>query len=311
MSMSLLPRIAVMMSTYNGEKYLREQMDSILQQKDVVVDLYIRDDGSSDRTVDILKEYDTRSNVHVDFADNLGVIASFMNVLYSTPNTYDYYAFSDQDDFWLTDKLKVAVDNLKDNIMPRLYFSSKKYVNDQLMPLPINDYNIRGTSIGFALINSWAYGCTMVFNNSLHSKLCLYHPKTQYMCMHDAWIYIVAAALGKVVYDSNSYILYRQHGDNVSILNSKMRKSPWKHWKLRFRTLLERRKDSRRSWYAQQVLVGYGDELKRDVYDVVYDLANARKSMKARLRLILSNKLQTQVEWEIYFIKLFILFGWI
>ena len=311
MSISLLPRIAVMMSTYNGEKYLREQLDSILQQKDVAVELYIRDDGSSDGTVDILKEYDARVNVHVDLADNVGVIASFMKLLYSTPETYEYYAFSDQDDFWLPEKLKVAAGKIKESNTPKLYFSRKEYVDEELKPLKIQDYKIRGTSIGFALMNSWAYGCTMVFNNALHSKLCMFHPKTQYMCMHDAWIYIVAAAVGEVIYDYNTYILYRQHGDNVSLVNSEMKKSSWRYWKLRFRTLLDRRRDSRRSCYAQQLLAGYGAELDRSVYEFVHDLANVRKSKRARLRLVLSNKLQTQIAWEIYFIKMFILCGWI
>ena len=305
------PCIAVLMSTYNGAEYLREQIESILQQKDVNVELYVRDDGSKDDTISILKDYDKYTNIHVDFAENVGVIASFMDLLYSVPKQYDFYAFSDQDDFWLEEKLVVAIKKIETHIVPCLYFSRKEYVNEKLNPIPMEDYKVRGTSIGFALMNSCASGCTMVFNRALHDKLCLHRPDAQYMSMHDAWIYIVASAIGNVIYDSDSYILYRQHGDNVSLLGSKMRNSSWDHWMLRFKNLLTRRYDLRRSYYAQQVLIGYGDVLDSKTYNLVYDLANVRRSLISRLRLIMFNRLQTQVKWEIYFIKMFIIIGWI
>lgn len=308
---SSLPCVAVLMSTYNGAEYLREQIESILRQKDVKLELYIRDDGSMDETSSILKEYAEYGNIHVELAENLGVIASFMELLYNVPKQYDFYAFADQDDFWLEEKLKVAIDKIKDGDSPQLYFSRKTYVDKNLQQIPLNDYEVRGTSIGFALMNSCASGCTMVFNNSLHEKLCLWHPEPRYMSMHDAWVYIVASAIGEVIYDSDSYILYRQHDDNISLLGSEMRNSPWEHWKLRFRTLLDRRYDLRRSYYAQQVLAGYGDELDSEIYAVIYDLANVRKSIISKFRLLISNKLQTQVSWEIYFIKVFIIVGWI
>ena len=305
------PHIAVLMSTYNGAEYLREQIESILQQKDVHIELYIRDDGSTDETQSILEEYNSYDNIHVNFAVNKGVIASFMELLYTVPKEYEYYAFSDQDDYWLEEKLKVAVDKIKERNIPQLYFSRKTYVDDKLKPLPLKDYDVRGTSIGFALMNSCASGCTMVFNRLLHSKLCVSYPDPKYMSMHDAWVYIVAAAIGEVIYDSNSYILYRQHGDNVSLLGTEMRNSPWKHWKLRFKTLLDRRHDHRRSYYAQQVLAGYGDELTRGVYTVVYNMANVRKKYSSRVSLILRDSIHTQKRWEVIFIKIFVLFGWI
>lgn len=305
------PCVAVLMSTYNGAQYLREQIESILRQKDVNVELYVRDDGSTDETIAILKEYDIYINIHVDFAGNVGVVASFMDLLYNVPKRYEYYAFSDQDDFWLEEKIKVAIDKIKEKTSPCLYFSRKEYVDEKLQPLPLDDYKVRGTSIGFALMNSCASGCTMVFNRALHDKLCLHRPEAQYMSMHDAWVYIVAAAIGEVIYDSDSYILYRQHGDNVSALGSEMRNSPWAHWKFRFKTLLDRKYDSRRSYYAQQVLDGYSDELKKNVYNVIYDLANVRKRCMSRVRLCFSNEIHTQKTLEIIFIKIFIMLGWI
>lgn len=77
--------VAVLMSTYNGAEYLREQIESILQQKGVKVELYIRDDGSTDETLSILEEYNAYDNIHVNFTVNKGVIAGFMELLYNVP----------------------------------------------------------------------------------------------------------------------------------------------------------------------------------------------------------------------------------
>ena len=108
--------VAVIMSTYNGEKYLGEQIDSILNQKDLEVTLFVRDDGSSDGTKNILEKY-ARDNgkIHINFGVNAGVGNSFMNALYSVPDTFDYYAFADQDDIWLENKLFQAVKALQES----------------------------------------------------------------------------------------------------------------------------------------------------------------------------------------------------
>lgn len=96
--------VQVVMSTYNGEKYLKEQIDSILSQEGVDVRLYIRDDGSSDRTTDILASYQEHKNVKIEKGNNLGFAKSFLTALDECDEA-DYYAFSDQDDVWEKDKL--------------------------------------------------------------------------------------------------------------------------------------------------------------------------------------------------------------
>lgn len=100
--------VQVVMSTYNGEKYLKEQIDSILSQEGVDVRLYIRDDGSSDRTTDILASYQEHKNVKIEKGNNLGFAKSFLTALDECDEA-DYYAFSDQDDVWEKDKLSTAV----------------------------------------------------------------------------------------------------------------------------------------------------------------------------------------------------------
>lgn len=103
--------VQVVMSTYNGEKYLKEQIDSILSQEGVDVRLYIRDDGSSDRTTDILASYQEHKNVKIEKGNNLGFAKSFLTALDECDEA-DYYAFSDQDDVWEKDKLSTAIQSI-------------------------------------------------------------------------------------------------------------------------------------------------------------------------------------------------------
>ena len=107
------PRVSVLMSTYNGEKYLHEQINSILGQQGVEIHLLIRDDGSSDGTVEICKEYAKKYNQITFYqGENLGVGKSFLDLLKHAPDA-DYYSFADQDDVWLEDKIIRAVTMIK------------------------------------------------------------------------------------------------------------------------------------------------------------------------------------------------------
>ena len=103
--------ISVCMATYNGCRFIREQIDSILNQTGVEVELFIRDDGSKDNTVKILEEYEQKhNNVHVDTGINLGFRQSFIQALLSVMG-YEYYSFSDQDDYWEKEKLYQVLDH--------------------------------------------------------------------------------------------------------------------------------------------------------------------------------------------------------
>ena len=134
-------KVAVCISTYNGEKYLAEQLDSILHQEGVDVTLFVRDDGSSDGTAALLTQYEEQyENVILldkSRSRNLGVRDSFLRILryaWKKMGAGCYYAFSDQDDVWLPEKLKSAVDLLskKQDKKGRLYFSNKTVVDEDL-----------------------------------------------------------------------------------------------------------------------------------------------------------------------------------
>ncbi len=208
--------VCVLMSTYNGEKYLREQINSILNQKDCAIELYIRDDGSSDNTISIIKELmQVHANIHLNEASNVGACMSFFNILWEAPLDYDYYAFCDQDDFWLEDKLKRAVESLEkseDDI--KVYSSGIQVVNQDLEKISDTPISNAKPSFGNSLIENIVSGCTAVMSKGFVKLARSYEMPTQ-QYMHDWWIYKMAMAYGTLVYDTNAYILYRQHGGNT------------------------------------------------------------------------------------------------
>lgn len=302
--------ICVMMSTYNGEKYLKEQLDSILNQECVDVNLLIRDDGSSDNTIEIIESYQIEyPNITLIKEKNEGVIASFMDVLFVAPEC-SYYAFADQDDVWDKDKLICGIRSIiKANKDKCLYFCKKRIVDDRLRCMKQSDVYVRDTSLGCALLNSVAAGCTMVFDNSFMKILRMYRPENTRISMHDAWIYRVAAAVGYVIYDDIPHMYYRQHGNNVEGAELTI----VEHWKLRIRSLLNGAvvRNSIRSDTAGELFKGYSGILCDEKKQLVLDLSMVRRKYSSRIRLILTSYLRTQKKWEIIFIKIFIALGWI
>lgn len=214
-----MKKVVVMMSTYNGEKYLKPQIESILTQKGVKVHLVIRDDGSTDATKDILGEYCAKfQNITVYKGENVGYIKSFMWLVKKVGVEKDtYYAFSDQDDIWDNQKLKAAVDmiNKEKKDIPVMYYSDLNVVDKD--GSFIRKANTWEGSIDKYKISVFIgiRGCTMVYNYHLQALLQKYSPRK--ISGHDTYIALLAFWAGHVVYDSNAYIDYRQTGENLSI----------------------------------------------------------------------------------------------
>lgn len=210
-----MEKVCVLMSTYNGSKYLREQLDSILNQRGVKVNILVRDDGSTDDTLKILKEYELKGKLGWYSGKNLLPARSFMDLIYKAPEC-DFYAFCDQDDIWLEDKLKIAITRLNkmDLACPLLYYGEPRIVDDNLKKLERNIKCYGIVKFEESLICSNAAGCTMVFNRALLSFLK--REKVKKIIMHDAWVHKVCLAVrGKVIYDDDVHVLYRQHFNNV------------------------------------------------------------------------------------------------
>lgn len=212
--------VAVLMSTYNGEKYLREQIDSVLEQENVNINLIVRDDSSKDGTISILREYEKSGKLKLLTGGNLGVGNSFMELLYQSPDA-DYYAFCDQDDIWLPNKMDVAIEKLEklDTKVPGLYISNQILVNEEGKKMKARYQTEPKHGLENVIFSNYIAGCTMVMNQNLRNILIQHkhRPSKEFLELriHDVWVMLVANLTGRIIYDKNSYILYRQHENNV------------------------------------------------------------------------------------------------
>ena len=214
-----MPTVSVLMSTYNGHKYIRKQLDSLLLQEGVDVHIIVRDDGSKDETPQILSEYaDKHSNIESLSELNCGAEESFNKLckFADKHGTSEYYAFCDQDDIWDTDKLKVAIDKLDqfETSTPNLYFSNLKMVDENLNYM--RDFYVDGDVFmgkNKSLVQIFTYGCTCVFNRKALEMYCAVEKNKTF---HDNWIYVICSYIGNVVYDPVGHIQYRQHSNNLS-----------------------------------------------------------------------------------------------
>lgn len=204
-------KVQILMSTYNGEDYIRQQLDSVLAQSYPDVDILIRDDGSTDDTYVIVKEYEeTHSNIKAYQGKNLGVNRSFFELLRKSRG--DYIGFCDQDDYWLPNKIEKAVEQLENMEGPALYCSAKTLVDENLEELEEQQNPHLKPGFGNAVIESICSGCTTLMNRELVSIIRQRLPED--VIHHDWWCYMVATYLGSMYYDENSYIYYRQHRGN-------------------------------------------------------------------------------------------------
>lgn len=223
--------IAILMSTYNGAKYIKEQIDSILNQTYSDFVLYIRDDGSTDETLSIINYFVLRypqKVVHVDInGDNLGCGQSFLWLLQHV--TADYYMFSDQDDVWLNNKIDTLINKIKfeesqvDSVLPTVIFSDAIVVDDNLKLIydslwKSNNRNPEDAKDIYRLIvyRQPALGCTMIFNNKARQLALQCNQFPNRKGLHDRLIVYLCSELGVVNYVNTPLIKYRQHGNNVS-----------------------------------------------------------------------------------------------
>lgn len=208
--------VLVIVSTYNGERYLREQLDSLINQTGIEVHILVRDDGSNDGTVEVLKEYDERyENLSYYAGENKGVIASFNDLMLRPElDQYEYVAFCDQDDVWDHNKLHIAASYIgEDNTIPVMYCSNLMLVDSNLNPIKPMRKNVKKYTAHMSVVQNIGTGCTQVFNRK---AVELYRQGIgSRMEMHDYWMTLLCLFLGKVIYDNNPHIQYRQHGNNV------------------------------------------------------------------------------------------------
>jgi len=215
-----LKTVNVLLASYNGEKFIREQIDSILSQKTEGFELrlYVRDDGSTDDTLNILREYEAAGKLKLFTGENKGFAKNFLTLL-SLCDKADYYAFSDHDDVWEKEKVKKGFDLLEgqsneDKQKPLLYFSNYEFYNDDMTSHSSHDMGKLNPNFANALLDCPALGCTQMLNNIARAEVVKELP--EYVIGHDCWTYMVCAGLGKVVYDPSVTMRFRRHNGAAS-----------------------------------------------------------------------------------------------
>jgi glycosyltransferase involved in cell wall biosynthesis len=218
--------VHIIIATYNGEKYISEQIESILSQTYTDYVIYINDVNSSDNTVAIAKQYQKKYpdkiKINVNAVGSGGAKHNFW-LLVQNASECDYMMFCDQDDVWLEDKVAFSIDAMQKaedqygRETPVLFNTDLIIVDSELKVIhksfkKAHNVNHYKTKLNQIVSQNTVTGCTMVINQAL-IKLLTHKPK--YFVMHDWWIELVAAAFGKIIYSDKKTILYRQHGKNV------------------------------------------------------------------------------------------------
>jgi glycosyltransferase involved in cell wall biosynthesis len=227
------PLVAILLCTYNGAQFLAEQLDSLEAQTHQNWVVFASDDGSTDQTLEILRQYQAKwalGKLTIRSGPQKSFCQNFLSLACDPQIKADFYAFCDQDDVWMPNKLEVAIGRIIANQsleVPYLYCGRTKYVNDNLKPCGMSPLFVFPPSFRNALVQSIAGGNTMVFN--LAAKNLIEKVGVVDVPSHDWWLYqLISGVDGLVFYDKAPQILYRQHalalvGGNSS-LSAKMQR---------------------------------------------------------------------------------------
>lgn len=291
----------VLMGTYNGEKYLREQLDSVLAQRGVDVTIKVSDDCSTDGTVSILDEY-ARKYPNVSYSvneKNKNFTYNFIDMLFAAESSFDYYALCDQDDVWLPEKLLRAAEKMeaaKKGERGIMYFSNQTLVDAEL--------NYVGTKFDGSpffenkyvqIYENLATGCTIAFDRKFKDHVCSYYPEDIYL--HDHYLFLVAMFTADYVYDENSYILYRQHGSNLIGAEEPP-------LSVRLKRFIN--KKTTQSALPRELLRGYGRLVGGDDEKYLKMVAEYREGFAKKMRLLFCRKVYPKSHFLNYRLKILI-----
>lgn len=218
--------VTIVMTTYNGEKYAGEQIESILSSTFQDFLLMIYDDGSTDTTMDILKSYADRypDKIHVyRNKKNLGVTMNFLNAVCRT--TTEYIMFCDQDDVWMPDKISVTLSRMRymegqlGKAIPVAVFTDAIVTDVELNVVHESFFRSgrldpKKTDLSHLLMENKLIGCTLMINSALR-RILQSHRMPKYARFHDWWIALIAASAGKICYIAQPTMYYRQHEKNI------------------------------------------------------------------------------------------------
>jgi glycosyltransferase involved in cell wall biosynthesis len=281
------------LSTFNGDRYLDEYLHSLNGQEWHDLTLIVRDDRSSDQTLQILKRNQEISELPFQILSSdghLGAAQSFFCLLDEAGNGFDYYAFGDQDDIWLPDKILHAVNKLKpvsENI-PGLYCSRLEYVDEKLNHLQWSRIP-RCIGFGNAIVENVAIGCTMVMNKSARNLILSSLPEK--CLMHDWWCYLTVSCFGQIVFDDYSGIKYRQHNSNAIGAATAFTDNVGRRVRRFFRS------EGGIFQFSNQVkafLDSFGDRIPEEQRRILYLVISGKSSIYDRIQLAMSRNIWRQ-----------------
>ncbi len=304
--LSVAPKVNILLSVYNGEAYLSQQLESILDQTYPSITVTARNDGSTDNSEEILRHYATgNAAIRIISGSRMGMPGCFFELLRLADEDAQFYGLADQDDVWHREKVGRAVEMLSrnDGDGPLLYFSRVEFVDARLRHL---GYSRVPTEIGFhnALVENIAPGCTAVINRGVMDLLRRGCPERTRV--HDHWLYLVAAGFGKIVYDSMPLLKYRQHQRNL-IGGSSLTREIMAARAARFFRL-----GSRFLGYFDQAAEFhriYGNLLPSNEMEILRGFLSSKSSLRSRLRYALRMRVRRQNALDNNLLRLLIVLG--
>ena len=268
---------AILLGTYNGATFLQEQLDSFAWQTEADWTLWASDDGSTDDTVQIIRRFAEKmgdQKVHQLNGPQKGFAANFFSMVKNKAIQAEAYAYSDQDDIWIKDKLERASQFLKTipSGVPALYCSRTHYVNRNNHSIGCSKKFTKPTIFANALVQNIASGNTMVFNQAARDLLLKLegNPNAE---LHDWLTYILVTAVGgQVRFDMEPSVRYRQHGSNLIGMNTGLYASAYRINLLLFKNRFKR-------WNDQHIAVlkKIKHVLMADNQKILEEFINARK----------------------------------
>jgi glycosyltransferase involved in cell wall biosynthesis len=284
-------KIAIFMSTYNGEKYINQQLESIFNQKVCAsIELYIRDDGSTDRTIDIIRKWKEQFNITLFIENNVGPAQSFWKLFSMKDIKADFYAFADQDDLWDSNKLQVGIDSLKNDEKEALWCSNCRIIdqNGIVFKSEMNK-NTPDFNIISQFICGTTQGCAMLLNDQLRNYIL--SKSINKIPMHDFVIMTYAIAKGKVIYEKCPTFGYRVHNNNVV---AKEGKNPLKHAIDSLNRWFSKEHKNELSLYAEEFLINNEEYLDNLTREYLNELIDGRDSIVSRMKIVFNTNTKSQ-----------------
>lgn len=277
--------VNILMSTYNGEKFISEQINSIMNQVDVNTILTIRDDGSSDKTVSIINEMQKKYKRRIELicGENIGYKKSFLQLL-TLAKKADYYGFSDQDDVWMPEKCVRAIEKLEQSENQiSLYASGVIVADEELNYIKKTDVSNMILSIPSVFTRHRLAGCTYIFSEELKHMAESFSNMNYIqneMPSHDFTVFSCALAFGKVEVDDESFIYHRRYDKSLTAGGNGIKK----RIAIEFNNVFKKKNE--KFHLANEMIARYDKEINAKDYAFLHMVSEYKKNGIIKLKLL-------------------------